>query len=658
MDQLQKINAAISNGLSFLKNAQNKDGGYDSFSSSSLAGFQKDFAYQTTFVPALVLAATAKVDHPLSKTITPRLAKYVLAQRSSHWSFNYWSQSSPERKSHPYPDDLDDTFCALSAMALYDIKSITPEVLANAVRLLLAAESQVGGPYRTWLTTPSSDKVWQDVDLAVNSNVSYFLSLVSQALPNVTTYIDGAILRKKISSPYYPFPHPIIYFISRSYVGKRTKMLDKIIDELSSAQLSPLKSALLLSSSVRLKNPIKLDVLINNILSTQQDNGAWAAEAFCCDPMRNGKKFYHGAEALTTAFAIEALWLYSSSIKSKSLSYALPDKIKGSFKSQLSRVLKLQNQTLLTPLRPAISEKLSLLIKSSNGQEIAALPYLFSKSLRKPPKKVGDSEIAKLSLANLYGWVAYTIYDDLIDEEGQTNLIPIANTAMRKSLMIFYETTSSEAFKNFVLKIFDNIDNANAWELANCRFKISDKWIYIDKLPPYGRLAKLAERSFGHALAPLGVLAMQDISPDSREFSLIQAAMEHYLIARQINDDAHDWQTDLKNGHVTWVVSEILKGANIKPGRHSLTSLTLKLQKQFWHHTLPHICQEILRHTKAGRQAATKSGLLKPSNIIENELDGIDKSVKETLSAQHDATNFLRHYQTAPAEKSSQGERR
>ena len=97
------------------------------------------------------------------------------------------------------------------------------------VSVLTQLEIKEGGPYKTWLVKPTNITHWQDVDLAINSNIAYFLSLQKVKLPNITKLIEKAIINDKIISCYYPNQAPLLYFISRWYQGPQKIKLNKII---------------------------------------------------------------------------------------------------------------------------------------------------------------------------------------------------------------------------------------------------------------------------------------------------------------------------------------------------------------------------------------------------------------------------------------------
>jgi hypothetical protein len=124
----------------------------------------------------------------------------------------------------------------------------------------------------------------------------------------------------------------------------------------------------------------------------------------------------------------------------------------------------------------------------------------------------------------------------------------------------------------------------------------------------------------------------------------VHQAIVHYLTARQLNDDAHDWQIDLQNGHITYVVARILADERIKPGSYSLNTLLKRAEQRFWHHTLTDICRLMQQQTSLGRRILANLPELQQHNAITELLDGIDISAAETLTTQDQAQIFLKYY--------------
>ncbi len=491
---------------------------------------------------------------------------------------------------------------------------------------------------------PDSEPVWLDVDLAVNSNIAYFLSLASSRLPNLDNLMGQAITAGAFTSPYYPSPYAFIYYFARSYDGPLKDRLLRKARRLHAAATTDLDRALCLNARVQLGDKQSLDKAVTELMAGQKRDGSWAAAAFYADPVKNGKLYYNGGAALTTAFVLEALQLYSASrLKPNPQSEPVSSSRTGVTRTAVLSLAKKQCRTLPADLRRTTMDSLTKLAGSENGHEIISLPEAFSRSLRQPPHPPAGDFFVNLSLATLFGWLAYTIYDDFLDEEGQPGLLPTATLALRRSLHSFLDSLpDNRPFRNLVHEVFDTIDGANAWEVSHCRFQRQDGKLIVSKLPDYGDLSKLAERSLGHTLAPIAVLSAQGHTGDALQYT--RHALSSYLIVRQLNDDLHDWQEDLGNGHITYVVVHILSGLGMKPGSYDVSALLPKAGKQFWYSTLPDICREMQYHISKGRAFVDRAGIFNNRNVMGKLLDGIEASVEETLAKQGQAERFIKQY--------------
>ncbi len=647
---------AIQRGMAYIQAAQLPGGSFDSFSSSTRSPFTMSRKYSTTFTPAIMLAALCAVDSPQAQTVRDKLSKWLITQKSPAWSFNYWSRDSPERHNLPYPDDLDDTFCALLALRLHNPSLIDEAALAKVVKLLIATESQVGGPYKTWLAAANLPDVWHDIDLAVNSNVAGFLRLVAEPLPNITHLIEQAIISRTFSSPYYPSSYPVMYYITRAYDGPLCKDLaDHIISMRQDGWwASPLSTALAITSLVRLGCADECAMAAKKLATTQQSDGSWPAEVFCIDPTIDGQPHYSGAAALTTACAVEALALMQPSSKP----HTNPrERTSNEDTVQMNRrvaeMTHQDTQRLGVTLKKQMQAALKYTHASDEDYEITLLPYFFNKCLVDPLPKSQQQVLVHLGAANAFGWAAYTIYDDLFDGETEIQNISPANTAMRDSLEHFRLALPHDTeFQTFVSHAIDIIDDANAWEMAYCRMPVSRGSITLGKLPRYKKTLSLADRSIGHILTPVGVLAAAGIPPSDPRSKHVALALRHYITARQIHDDIHDWEDDLRAGIITYAVAKLLQETAIPAGTHKLAKLIPKLQRQFWHQTLPGFCATITRHTTLARRASTSSGLLIEPNIVTLLTKKLDDSAEHTLTEQKKAEEFLTAYKGRDSVKS------
>jgi hypothetical protein len=648
MSSSLRVGQTIDRAISYLQTTQQADGSYESYSSPSQVPFVPQITYRTTFTPALVLTALSGLQSSEALSIRTRLADWLLTQKSPIWSFNYWATTAPQRTTLPYPDDLDDTFCALIGLHAHDASLISHECLGVMVKLLIATEAHIGGPYRTWLTSGAHPDAWHDVDLAVNSNIAYFLRRVAEPLPNLTKYMDQAIISGELSSPYYPSIYPILYYIARAYPGQHSQLL---ADYLLTRQRdgwwdTPLQTALAISALLHLGEHAACKEAIARLIETQCEDGSWIAEAFCLDPTIASQSYYSGSSTLTTALVVEALAAYSKPSKRSR---------KRSTNKRTSRAETLHGRIMATAtaelqqLEPNLQRESLAAIdrvqQTDTRREIALLPHFFADSLKKSlSRPLGDYAL-HLGLANLYGWTAYTIFDDFLDDEGQAPQLPVASTMLRYSLKHFQASAPDiDSYQQLIDRTFDTIDNANSWEVSECRFVVQDGSISIGTLPQYDDGLQLANRSLGHTLTPMGVLALAGVKPTDPRARAVRRALMHYIVARQLNDDLHDWEQDLAKGHISYVVATLLRELSLPPGPYKLTSLVPALQHQFWHTTLRSVCDTMSKHTRLARAAATASTVLSSDHIIAKLVDVIDSSTTFTLNEQQKAEQFLKAY--------------
>jgi len=640
----RQLGVVQARALSFLADNQAANGAFATFFSATTRPFKERAPYYTTFLPALILHALAKVNG--SEEIRARLAEWLIAQRGSEWSFNYWPTDAAERGEMPYPDDLDDTFCVLSALWQHDHKLISPQVMGKAVRILLATETEVGGPYRTWIVPPTAEKIWLDTDIAVNANVAYFLRLTAQSLPNLDTQMERAITSKKFTSPYYPSFWPILYYIGRAYHGPKSGALVRYIQSLQTEDGhwdSPMHTALAMCILHEQGVAFDSHPAISYLLETQQTDGSWPAEPFWLEV----KQTYSGSAALTTALILEALELSAApalEVSTATTAKATDSQAASIYRAVMSRAEKV-NRTLPPGLHASAEATLARMNRSSTNREVVLLPYFFAVSQKKSAAAAASELLQALGLANMHGWAAYTIYDDVLDGGGDIRALPLANAFMRLSLEEFVQAVpKSPSYHAFVRETFNRIDSANAWEARNCKFVVSGHSVHIASVPNFGNLEQLAERSLGHALPALAILASQNIPPNSSDARLLLRALKHYLIARQLGDDMQDWEMDIRSGQCSAVVAHLLSSLHVRPGTHRLEAVINQMRQALASATAEEISQIILDQTAHSSHHLRKSGLVRPNSQISQLNDDIAAIARQQLQEYQSAREFLTAY--------------
>lgn len=645
--------ASITKGLEYLAANQQTDGSFISYLDLDPRVQKTDKPIKTVFIPSLMLASLSNITSSEALPIREKLAQFLLSQKSNQWTFNFLAEDEPQRYIRNYPDDLDDTFCAYTALYLHSSQLITTDILVHMTKALLITEAAVGGPYKTWLAPADSDKVWLDVDPAVNCNILYFLNLVTTPPEKLLRYIEhDVVIPLQFNSPYYVPFYPIAYYVSRSYAGThKHKILNAIQEKNDNTPLSVLACALSISSILRLSAHADLcQTYVQQLLDSQNSDGSWPSEAFCTDEKKSAGLYYNGCAALTTAFALEALALYRQANKD-SAHLITPS----TQTPPLSSPKKYSSHSLLPaiqqdiscfeePLRHTLEQTLLKTIRAKDAHEITHFAHSFNQSLHAPLKNQ-TAFLDKLGLANLYGWTAYTIYDDFLDDEGKPLLLSSANAALRLSYEYFLNAIPKKEFQSQVRTLFGLIDAANTWEIMECRYEAQKhRSITIAALPNYSDLAPLAHRSIGHALAPLAVLYKSGASTSSNDFQAVYTALKKYIIIKQLNDDAHDWQEDFLHGRITYVVATILKELAVTPGTYKFNHLFPVMQRHFWYHTLTTICEEMEQQLRLSRQALATCSAIKHTNTISGLLDTIEASLQETLAKQAQTKTFLEHF--------------
>lgn len=649
------ITRAITSSVKYLQIHQETNGSFLSFSTPNPLSFKKALKLHSLFSTALILSCLNHLEetHDIA-IIKQKAVSFLFTQKSQHWSFNYWVKDSKEAKSMPYPDDLDDTFCALAALYEYNSSSIDGDAMAHIVTILTATEINEGGPYQTWLIPKTVEKQWQDVDIAINSNIAYFLSLQKIELPKINHLIEERIIADDFSSQYYPSFYPIVYFISRFYKGDYAERLKNMLldkRQNNGSWENPLYTALAIIALLNFEtSPNKIKKSVEYLLQ-KQSNDKWQPYVFCIDPARGGKTYYAGSSALTTVFCLEALEKYFKVLTSHSVKTTKSSKLK-LIQNQIIMRVQQRFSGLTKELNDQAKNIFSTILKIDAKNQITLLPYFFKTALDENNAVISDKHLISLGAANVYGWMAYTIYDHLLDEEGEPTTLSFANIALRELTRIFYDIArETDGYWELFQEIMDQLDGANAWEISYCRVKIKNEKINLQKvtLPNFGNYEKLAQKSFGHALGPLAILFLLGYNKESSEVKNLCQFFKHYLIARQLNDDAHDWEKDFRMGHITPVVAMLLKKSkrkyNTKKINLPFSLLIPHMQELFWHKIIVDLCDIILENLHLARKALNALSIVIHPHIFQELLTSLDQSAKEALDERKKTLAFIDTYQ-------------
>ena len=616
--------------LQFIKSNQNSNGSFPSFALSPDSE-KTQTPLATTFITSLILTCLNEVLHLPEAQVTIDLAvNFLLSEKNSDWSWNYWHSNSMHREINLYPNDWDDTACALIALSLYKKEIITPGVLGHITKLLISTESTPGGPYYTWLlATPTNE--WKDIDPVVNANIGYFLKLYNINLPLLETYIENIIASNNYTSRYYHTPESIIYFISRFYTSSLTKNLRTFLlnrQNENGLWENDLLTSLAVSSLLRTKtNKNKLTRAINHLQKIAMKN-LWQAYPLYIENNKE-ETLYNGTPALTAAFALEALALWD---KNQNKDRQVED-------IQRAIIEKIKHRLTIFPEKTNNKTNILLekILKKDFSHQITLLPYFFSQTLQSK-HLISKDLLITLGEINLAGWLAYTIYDNIMDHDNSPELLSVANVCLREVIITYKEILSPEGFVLFQ-KLMDNMEKANAWENIYCQLPQEKIINYSKEL--------LYKKSLPHAFGPVTILLTLGYTINSKEIQLMLSFFKNYLAARQLHDDAHDWQKDLDKDFLNSVSIPLIHlYYTHNPNLINQNSNTEKphLQKLFWEEYIMTVAEEIneyVQNAQADLEELKQLNLIKNSNYFEKLLLPLIKSINQINSTKRDIQDFL-----------------
>lgn len=629
--------------IAYLRNRQAADGSFDGVTSPSITPFNARRKQATLFPTILILDCLREVIG--SEDIRLRAAKYLESQVNSDGSWNYWDKRSIARQKEPYPNDLDDTACALAALTRSGTSWVDGFRLGQFARLLVATELQPGGPYNTWLVNTQKAPHWHNVDLAVNANIGYTLSLHDTQVSGLTDYVEAAIERGAYSSSYYVGELPVLYFLSRWYTGSKQSVLRQKVAACitGNVAMNSLQQALLLASGCWLGvSKTQLAPLAAELQATAK-GGAWPAAALYVDPVYNQQQYYGGSKVVTTAFALEALTTYANLTVDAPIVITRKRGVSPIMASVRKDVAVLDNERLKRRYLAAARR----IMQDTAGEQITAPATLMDQAGN---WKTSGAIVSQLNIASLNGWMAYTLYDDFLDGQGRPEQLNVANIALRRSYAHCLAALPHRAdWANYVEHAFDVIDSANDWEQQHARITVKRSVITVQRLPDYHQYAQLADRSWGHSLAACGVAFTHYRSLNHPQVQALQTFFRHFLIARQLNDDAHDWEDDLRAGHVSAVLAMLLRDMYQLPHTIHIEEELDSLRQYFWQYTIGDVAQVIRAHISSAQQALDELSHDITVVVFMGWLDTLESAVAAALKGRDEALRFMQAYEGSHA---------
>jgi hypothetical protein len=543
-------------------------------------------------------------------------------------SFSYWDKGSEEYSQKPYPPDMDDTALALASIITINPSSGDGDYIAKLARLLINTEVEEGGPYKTWII---DDSKWNDVDIGVNANIAYLLSLLSVELPNLTSLFEDTISNTRYESKYYHSPLIILFFISRTYRGNHK-------DE----AISYIKALIQENGTWKTctETALALCALSNFGTDITPYTKAFALLSESCketlsDPLyreriHNNETSWYVNDSITQSLIAVAMHRLDCSLR------ATPTSNKGTDLFQENVINHFIEQCAdASPLFALIAtEHVQRLLSEPISKDAILLPYIFSESLE---SDIPSDTIQKLSVAHLLGWIGYKIVDGVMDNEGAEKDLPFGLFCIRSFTQIYRDLFPDQTY-SFYTDIMNDTEQSFAQEYNDRLIHTAHGYQITDL-----SACKPAsfQKSLGHALPVLALMLLSGYSMDSLEFKSTKSFFTSFLHARQMHDDAHDYIEDLGYGRVSKVGLLILKQFNRT--EYSFPEDEEEFRRIFWHECFPEVYEDIERSLQDAREAM-KQIPLSNTEYFEKMLDSVSRAQQKAYDERAKILSFLKAY--------------
>lgn len=643
---LDVLNASIDWCLAQLKAEQNPDGSFASTTREFCRGtLVNSHQRRTTFYSSVITLALQHSPAKIAEEISGQAVSFLLHEAGPNYEYRYWSHDQTNLPD--YPPDLDDTLLALAAIHSVDERLITGRCLAWLLRHLIGVETKPGGPYHTWLFSPGNRTSWQDIDGVVNANIYFALNQLGIKTPKLADYCQTLVNEQRWHSPYYIGIWPTLYSLSRLNLWHNdSSNWATIWQEYIHSPNDPLGQALVLSSAIRteyndITNLKKLAYkLINACSNTNQelDRCSFIMERHGVDTTE-----LSGSRGWTLAAITEALELFKHKFYSERTTH--PHTVTQTHYANVIKKVTDRFSSAPEQLKQQALGALERVKQLDKHCEIGLAGFYTNLYLNSP---LDQKIIEELGRVNLLGWLAQTIYDDWVDENTSQHSLALAQIAWRDVGVAINKLCHAQLKLNqWTTKLLDEVDISTGLEnLSKSQIKIStDLALYSDwptSNPDFNC------KSIGHAI-PMGIVFSLSQNSDDSTLNAIEQMFRNYLNAKQICDDIHDWETDLKSHRLTPVVRLILEQFKLEnPAIKSVNpekDLTI-LRTLYWKQALPISLQMASDWiTQATSWCRNLPWLSKPDFFLAN-LQRIQTTIQKCRQDFFKTTEFLTTYAT------------
>lgn len=225
--------------------------------------------------------------------------------------------------------------------------------------------------------------------------------------------------------------------------------------------------------------------------------------------------------------------------------------------------------------------------------EISTINRTFYASLDavRVTKTISPKQLALLDKASCYTWLAYSLYDDILDNNTVAAL-PYANEFSRTACLLYEEAGIPHSL---IARLFQSVDSANALEYS-MRSKVREGYdATAAHLSVYEML--LSEKSIAHCLGQFWIASQQRTA----DTSALMKGFQHYCAARQLSDDIFDWRDDFQRQQPTFTTISLVQLAPQRSIRPSSSASLDILNRVFWEKGLEQLCTHVITYVAASK---------------------------------------------------------
>jgi hypothetical protein len=476
------------------------------------------------------------------QSLVQKVIKKLEAEKKES-SYNYFTRDFAKKTPEfLLPDDLDDTVLIASAL-----NRVTNQFDERIILKIIGLETKPGGPYITWYVPNSADERWKDVDPAVNAHLLYFVSLLSIKLPQTRKYLKECIENNQLQSVYYPSKYFTLLNLAKYFnITNDIEIRELITESLRTEIFDTLPHGdKILYILIKLYCKEKLlepeEKFITGILKTQN----FSIFPICLDFAHDQHLTFTTNTAVSLSFYLEMLLLISQQTPI--------DKAEKGGESELNNYIRNIEEKIFNDAQTSqlLEENITRFPLIEHTKAIV-LPLLILQEFAKIDLSHHKTMIETFILCSYYGWIGYTILDEVIDNNKFSPGLIISNSFLRKHHFYLAQLTQEyPEIEGTALSAFNITDNHYLKQIEALTGKntvVHKDTTYIqERMAAYLVMLSLLPALVGKNTA--------DLQKDIYDF------VKALVVIDQLNDDSHDWEIDLKEKNETLVTYHIKRSA-------------------------------------------------------------------------------------------------